>query len=84
MSSGLALWQPDSGQLIPKEARTPGQIATYAAQLSVRDKNQIVSAFEAGHFEMGMNYLWGKTVTALKKELSTVGVGLLGEMLGRV
>lgn len=83
MSNELALWQPDSGQLIPKEARTPGQIATYAAQLSVRDKNQIVSAFEAGHFEMGMNYLWGKTVNALKKELSTVGIGLLGEMLGR-
>ncbi|NJK42813.1 MAG: hypothetical protein HC937_04060 [Aquincola sp.] len=28
--------------------------------------------------------LAGKTVTALKKELSTVGVGLLGEMLGKV
>jgi hypothetical protein len=84
MSNELALWQPDSGQLIPKEAKTPKQIATYAAQLSVKDKNQIVAAFDAGHFEMGMNYLWGKTVTALKKELSTVGVGLLGEMLGKV
>ncbi|WP_157644118.1 hypothetical protein [Burkholderia ubonensis] len=83
MSNGLALWQPDSGQLIPAEARTSRQIANYAAQLSVRDRNQIVAAFEAGHFEMGMNYLWGKTVTALKKELSTVGIGLLGEMLGR-
>ena len=32
---------------------------------------------------MAVTYLWGKTVTALKKELSTVGVSLLGEMLGR-
>lgn len=84
MTTELALWQPDSGQLIPQTAKTPKQIATYAAQLSVKDKSQIVAAFDAGHFEMGMNYLWGKTVTALKKELSTVGVGLLGEMLGKV
>jgi hypothetical protein len=83
MATELALWQPDSGQLIPQAAKTPIQIAAYAAQLSVKDKNQIVSAFDSGHFEMGMTYLWGKTVTALKKELSTVGVGLLGEMLGR-
>jgi hypothetical protein len=84
MENELTLWQPDSGKLIPKGAKSPKQIATYAAQLSTKDRNQIVAAFEAGHFEMGMNYLWGKTVTALKKELSTVGVGLLGEMLGRV
>jgi hypothetical protein len=55
----------------------------YAAQLTPRDQRQIVSAFDAGHFEMGVNYLWGKALNALKKELATVGVGLLGEMLGR-
>jgi hypothetical protein len=32
---------------------------------------------------MAINYLWSKTSTALKKELSVVGVKLLGEMLGR-
>ena len=77
------LWQPESGELIPASAKTPSEISSYAAQLSVRDKKQIVAAFESGHFEMGINYLWGKTVTALKKELSAVGVGLLGEMLGK-
>lgn len=83
MATELALWQPESGQLIPTAAKTSTQIAAYAAQLSVKDKGQIVAAFDSGHFEMGLSYLWGKTVTALKKELSTVGVGLLGEMLGR-
>ncbi len=81
--SELVIWQPESGDLIPASARTPSEISHYAAQLSVRDKKQIVSAFESGHFEMGINYLWGKTTTALKKELSAVGVGLLGEMLGK-
>lgn len=81
--NNIVLWQPESGELIPASAKTAAQISQYAAQLSIRDKTQIVSAFESGHFEMAMNYLWGKTVTALKKELSGVGVGLLGEMLGK-
>lgn len=79
----IVLWQPDRCSLIPASAKSPAEISKYAAQLSVRDKKQIVSAFDSGHFEMGINYLWGKTVTALKKELSAVGVGLLGEMLGK-
>ena len=79
----IILWQPESGELIPTSAKTPAEISKYAAQLSIRDIKQIVSAFDSGHFEMGINYLWGKTVTALKNELSAVGVGLLGEMLGK-
>jgi len=83
MSENIVLWQPESGELIPFTARSAAAITEYAAQLGVRDKQQIVSAFRSGHFEMAVTYLWGKTVTALKKELSTVGVSLLGEMLGR-
>ena len=83
MSNKLTIWQPEGGELLPKEAKTSSQILTYAAQLGVKDKKQIISAFESEHYEMGINFLWGKTVTALKKELSTVGVGLLAEMLGR-
>ena len=32
---------------------------------------------------MGLSFLWTKTVTSLKQELATVGVELLGEMLGK-
>lgn len=81
--SNVILWQPENGDLIPVSVKTPSQISEYALQLSLKDKRQIVSAFESGHFEMGINYLWGKTTTALKKELSAVGISLLGEMLGK-
>ena len=81
--SNLALWQPETGELLPKSAITPAQISSYAAQLNRRDKEQLVAAFDGGHYEMGINFLWGKTIHALMTELSTVGVGLLGEMLGR-
>lgn len=83
MNNNLTLWKPESVKLIPIGAKTPEEISGYATQLSVKDRTQIISAFKSGHFEMGMNHLWGKTVTALKKELSTVGVSFLGEMLGR-
>ncbi|MBN1665148.1 MAG: hypothetical protein JW943_16250 [Deltaproteobacteria bacterium] len=79
----LVLWEPESGKLIPRSANTPAAVSDYAVQLSNRDKRQIVGAFDSGHYEMAINYLWSKTATALKKELSVVGVQLLGEMLGR-
>lgn len=79
----LAIWQPTSTELIPASAKTPAEVANCAAQLGAKDKQQIVTAFQAGHYEIALNHLWGKTINALKKELSTVGVGLLAEMLGR-
>ena len=79
----LAVWQPTSAELIPSTAKTPAEVANCATQLGAKDKQQIVTAFQAGHYEIALNHLWGKTITALKKELSTVGVGLLAEMLGR-
>jgi hypothetical protein len=81
--TNIILWQPENNNSSLKEAKTPTEISKYAAQLSIKDKNQIVSAFDSKHYEMAVNYLWVKTITALKKELSTVGVGFLGEMLGR-
>ena len=84
MSNAMTLWQPDRHELVPRNTRKPKSIARYAAQLSVRDQRQIVSAFNAEHYEMGLNFLWLRTITALKRELATVGVGLLGEMIGRV
>ena len=84
MSSSMTMWQPDRRELVPKSARTPKAISKHAAQLSLRDQQQIVSAYKAEHYEMGLNFLWLRTATALKRELATVGAGLLGEMIGRV
>ena len=84
MSNAMTLWQPDDRRIVPSSARTPKAIATYATQLSDRDRRQVVSAFKAEHYEMGLNFIWLRTIAALKRELATVGLGLLGEMLGRV
>ncbi len=79
----IALWQPAANELVPATADTALAITGYALQLGKKDKQQIVAAYDSGHFEMGVTYLWGRTINALKKELSNVGVGLIGEMLGR-
>tara|TARA_R110000737_G_scaffold282984_1_gene289640 strand:- start:1549 stop:2865 length:1317 start_codon:yes stop_codon:yes gene_type:complete len=83
MTSNLTLWQPDSGELIPRTAKTPVEIAGFAEQLSPKDKKQIVAAFDGEHYEMGLNFLWSRTAIALRRELASVGITLIGEMLGR-
>jgi hypothetical protein len=83
MMSNIVLWQPENNDVIPVEARSPTEISSYAVQLNPRDKKQIAAALDSGFYEMGMNYLWEKTTHALKKELASVGIGLLGEMLGK-
>jgi hypothetical protein len=77
------LTKPAANELVPATAETALAITDCALQLSKKDKQQIVAAFDSSHFEMGVTYLWGRTINALKKELSNVGVGLIGEMLGR-
>lgn len=84
MNNGMTLWKPDNQGLLPPSAKTLKEIVHHAVQLKTGDKRQIVSAFESGHYEMGLNFLWLRTIAALKKELAKVGVSLLGEMLGRV
>ena len=81
--NSMTLWQPDGEPRLPASARTPGAIVKYALQLSPSIQRQIVSAFDGGHYEMGLNFLWSKTVSSLKEELATVGIELLGEMLGK-
>jgi hypothetical protein len=81
--TNITLWQPENGCPSLTNEKTVSEISKYAVQLSEKDRSQIVSGFDSGHYEMAVSYLWVKTIAALKKELATVGVGFLGEMLGR-
>jgi hypothetical protein len=83
MSEKLVLWEPAESEIIPAAATTPTQITKCAVQLSPKDQRQIARALEARDFEIGVNYLWVKAMAALKRELGTLGIEFLGEMLGR-
>ena len=79
----LALWQPKDVQILPANAKKPAEIVPFARQLSTRDRNQVVHGFKAGNYEMAVNFVWIKAMASLKRELATVGMRFLGEMLGR-
>ena len=82
-NNGMIRWLNGGEAKLPGSARKPVQILGHAWQLNPKIQRQIVSAFEGGHYEMGLNFLWSRTVVSLKTELATVGIELLGEMLGK-
>lgn len=82
-TTSVALWTAKDAVVLPPGARTPPTIISHATQLSLRDKQQIVSGFEAGNYEMTMSYVWTKAMAALKRDLATVGMRFLGELLGK-
>ncbi len=84
MNNDITFWQPQRVAPILSSLTTPETIAEHAIQLGRKDRRQILAAYKSGHYEIGLNFLWLKTVAALKRELATVGITLIGEMLGKV
>lgn len=81
--SDMVIWNPNQAVMIPADATSAKAIAQYARQLTRREIDQIVGAMEAGNYEMGALFLWQKTMTGLKKQLSSLGMEFIGELLDR-
>jgi hypothetical protein len=79
----LLLWQNSEVHILPKKITNFDQVVNYGIQLSVKDKNQIISAFENGSYEMVSTFIWTKTITSLKNQLSKMGVSFIAELLDR-
>ncbi len=78
----LVLWQSEVTR-VPGSAITADDIVSYAQQLSLRDSQQIVSAFKNADYEIGSARIWMKAMAVLKKQLSSLGPEFVGEMLQR-
>ncbi len=76
-------WKSVSKEIVPASVRAPAEITKFAVQLRQRDRSQIVSAFSNEHYEMASTYIWSRAITALKKQLATLGSEFIGEMLQR-
>jgi hypothetical protein len=85
MSTAITLWEGSTLARIPANARTPEDILTHAnsRQLSVRDKTQIIYAFNNNSYEMASNFIWNKAISSLKSQLSSLGTAFIAEMLDR-
>lgn len=86
MSSDIVLWDSNSLARVPARAKTPEEILPHAntGQLSRRDQNQIIYAFNNGSYEMASNFIWTRTISSLKAQLGSLGTAFLAEMLDRV
>lgn len=79
----LTLWEQKEKAILPAKIISPTAIIEYAKQLSTRERNQIVQNFQMGNYEMVVNFIWSKAMSALKRELATLGIKFLGEMLSK-
>ncbi len=76
-------WSNNSRQIVPATTKNVSEITRHAVQLRNRDIVQIVGAFQAEHYEMASSFVWTRTLTALKRQLASLGSEFIGEMLQR-
>lgn len=83
MPNALTIWTEPTGTVVPKDESRPIEIVSAAQALTTRDQRQIVAAFEARSYEMLAGFVLNKALAQLKRQLATLGMEFVGEMLGR-
>jgi hypothetical protein len=82
--NAIAVWSASEVVKIPASESSPDAIVKYAApSLSKRDMQSIVQGFKAESYEMVSTFVWTKAAAALKKQVATLGMEFVGEMLAR-
>src|ERR1700734_3637873 len=80
----ITVWNPSDVVEIPTSVETPDAIVRYgSATLSKRDMQSIVTGFQAQGYEMVSTFVWTKAAAAMKKQVATLGMEFVAEMLGR-
>jgi len=78
----IALWKNNTDIEI-RDTDDVNSIVVQAKQLKNSDHKQIISAFNSGNYQMLSTYVWSRTITAIKAQLSKMGSAFVGEMLDR-
>jgi hypothetical protein len=79
----IVQWSAVEPVVIPAHS-DPAQIVAFGRpQLSQRDMRSIVAALHSESYEMVATFVWAKASAVLKKQLATLGMEFVGEMLGR-
>ncbi len=83
-TNAVTVWIPSDVVTIPSTVESVDAIVQYgSATLSRRDMNSIVAGFQAQGYEMVSTFVWTKAAATLKKQVATLGMEFVGEMLGR-
>lgn len=79
----IVVWKPAEVVNLPKKIEIDALVTNYGTQLSIKDQNQIIKAFEMESYEMVSSYVWTKSINALRSQLSKMGISFIAEMLDR-
>jgi hypothetical protein len=79
----MELWVPPALPAIPDTLSDPSQITALALQLRDRERKQIATNFLAENYELATTFVWMRTMALLKKQLSSLGMEFIGELLQR-
>lgn len=79
----IQIWQGPNGLNLPPTIKEASEIVPYANYLTLKQKNQIIAAFQIEAFDMAAEYAWKKSMVKLKETISTLGMKFIGEMIGR-
>jgi hypothetical protein len=80
--NAIAIWEPNPPLELASDA-SAGDIARQARALTPRDMHSIATAFESHSYEMVSTFVWTRAITALKKQVASLGMEFVGQMLGR-
>jgi len=79
----IQIWQGPNGLKLPPALKDASEIVPYANYLTVKQKSQIIAAFQIEAFDMAAEYAWKKSMVKLKETIATLGMKFIGEMIGR-
>ena len=80
----LKIWTPSDVVSIPHDVESPDEIVKFGSQtLTQRDMRSITAAFQSQSYEMVSTFVWTKAAITLKRQVATLGMDFVGEMLGR-
>jgi hypothetical protein len=82
-STTVDLWTPPTPLAVPDTLSDPEQIASRALQLRDRERFQVASNFLAENYELAATFVWMRTMALLKKQLASLGMEFIGELLQR-
>lgn len=80
--SNIQLWKSNN-EIVIHDPENISSVVAVAKQLKPTDQKQLISAYDSGNFQMLSSYIWSKTITTLKNQLSKMGGAFVGEMLDR-
>jgi len=83
MTNALTVWSEPAGAIVARDVSQPDLIVQEARALASRDQRQIITAFDAGSYEMVAGFVLNKALAQLKRQLASLGMEFVGEMLGR-